>query len=258
MAQVWFLYRWRVRWWWRWVFLTDCASALLFPLNMNKVKVKYLDSCGFIQLLRFCLLSPRSVHFVIWVHVAAPRFPPLCCHGYSYFIHSFYLPSVDPPFRCVFFCPPLSSSVVSVCVESVVSPSAHSGGARAPPGGRDRRRPARPGPAQTSRRHDDNHTRTFRQHLGNRAPPHALSPPPVTLLLERWKPPGRRSGSDGGTAEDTVTAALWISEVAVRASVALEAPCWSGWSVKVKYIKYMHREQDSDLLLSAGSGLACN
>lgn len=62
-----------------------------------------------------------------------------------------------------------SSSVVSVSVEPVVSSSAHPGGARAPPGGRDCRRPAGPGPAQTPHHHDANHSWAFCQHLDNAA-----------------------------------------------------------------------------------------
>lgn len=68
--------------------------------------------------------------------------------------------------RCV------SSSVVSVSVESVVSSSAHPGGARAPPGCRDRQRPARPGPTQTPRHHDNDnndHAWTLLQHVDDTA-----------------------------------------------------------------------------------------
>lgn len=68
------------------------------------------------------------------------------------------------------FCPPCaSSSVVSVFIESVVSSSAHPGGARAPSGGRDCECAAGPGPPQTPHHHDDNHSRALWQHLDNAA-----------------------------------------------------------------------------------------
>jgi len=89
------------------------------------------------------------------------------------------LPSVDPP-------PPfllsryVSSSVVSVSVDSVVSSSPHPGGARAPPGGRDRQRPAGPGPAQTPRLHDDD-TCPPRQHVDTSPLPVPVGQLPVLL-----------------------------------------------------------------------------
>lgn len=76
----------------------------------------------------------------------------------------FELPSIDLPLRCVCFLfpPPFPAVCVCLCVcfhfvshrpESLVSPSAHPGGARAPPGGQNRGRPAGPGAAQTLGEH---------------------------------------------------------------------------------------------------------
>ncbi|KAG8001720.1 Leucine-rich repeat and calponin-like proteiny domain-containing protein 3 [Nibea albiflora] len=54
--------------------------------------------------------------------------------------------------------------------QSIVSSSAHPGGARAPPGCRDRQRPARPGPAQTPHHHDNiDHAWTLHQHVDDSA-----------------------------------------------------------------------------------------
>lgn len=72
---------------------------------------------------------------------------------YHSVLPSFGFPSINHsvPFS---FCPPcpLVSGVLPL-PESVVSSSSHPGGARAPSGGRDCQRPARPGPAQTHRHH---------------------------------------------------------------------------------------------------------
>lgn len=57
-------------------------------------------------------LSP-SLHFPISVQFA------LCCHSYCYFVHSFYLPSIDPPFRYVFFLSTLCVVLCAVCVHRV-------------------------------------------------------------------------------------------------------------------------------------------
>lgn len=53
-----------------------------------------------------------------------------------------FIDSTSP--LCVF----VSVSCLSIPPESLVSPSAHPGGARAPPGGQNRGRPAGPGAAQ--------------------------------------------------------------------------------------------------------------
>lgn len=108
--------------------------------------------------------------------------------SYSSVSHLFFLPSLPPSFFDILSCcslliifvamvtvtlsinliyhpfihPTFPSSVVSV--ESVVSSSSHPGGARAPSGGPDRQHSARPGPAPTSRHHDNtiiNHTWTY-------------------------------------------------------------------------------------------------
>lgn len=77
-----------------------------------------------------------------------------------------YHPLIHLSVVSVFFCHPAVRLLLwCLSVESVVSSSTHPGGARAPPGGWDRQRPAGPGPAQTPQRHDDNHCWAFCQHL---------------------------------------------------------------------------------------------
>lgn len=93
-----------------------------------------------------------------------------CCLGYCYFVRSFLFAIHWPTFPLCFLCPPCPlSSVPSVFIESVVSSSAHPGGARAPSGGWDCECPAGPGPPQTPHHYDANRSRALWQHLDNAA-----------------------------------------------------------------------------------------
>lgn len=148
--------------WWRAWDVVESSGLFGYRLNFHT---------------RSCLSFTFSLlHQFIWhFELSLLLVYPICCHGY-YCFHSFDLTIRWPAFfRCFFFFPfstPVSSSVVSVSVESVVSSSAHPGGARAPPGGRNRRRTAQSGPTPTPRNHDDdndiiNHTWTLCHHVDN-------------------------------------------------------------------------------------------
>lgn len=108
-------------------------------------------------------------------------FYPFCCHGYCWFIHYFKLPSVDPPFHCVFFCPPLCVffcgvrlcrvSCVFLCTSWRSEGSPRLPGPSAPcstwphpdtPSPRQRQQRPRLDPPSTCRRHGRHRTRSVR------------------------------------------------------------------------------------------------
>lgn len=134
--------------------LTPAAVALHFPSA----------SCFLLS------LPPSLVHSLLFKALSPVCFhlhaPPLLSSSSIIFAVPCFHPcvamvSVILPVDFVFHPFPLplavSSSVVFVCAESVVPSSSHPGGARATPGGRDRRRPAQPGPAPTLQHRSDPH-----------------------------------------------------------------------------------------------------
>lgn len=132
---------------------TSAAVALHFPSA----------SCFLLS------LPPSLVHSLLFKALSPVCFhlhaPPLLSSSIIFAVPCFHpcvaMVSVILPVDFVFHPFPLplavSSSVVFVCAESVVPSSSHPGGARATPGGRDRRRPAQPGPAPTLQHRSDPH-----------------------------------------------------------------------------------------------------
>lgn len=98
--------------------LRSAQLCVLWPQSSNKTEV-LRTSCWFpcqtaaVTQSRFSPSLSSSLHFPISVGFA------LCCHGYCYFVHSFYLPSIDPPFRYVFFLSTLCVVLCGVCVHRV-------------------------------------------------------------------------------------------------------------------------------------------
>lgn len=151
---------------------TSAAVALHFP---SASCFLLSPPPSLVHSLLFKALSPVCFH----LHA-----PPLVSSSSIIFATSCFhlcvaMVSVILPVDFVFHPFPLplavSSSVVFVCAESVVSSSSHPGGARAPPGGRDCRRSARPGPAPTLQHRGDRHdvinpTGTVCHHLAIFAP----------------------------------------------------------------------------------------
>lgn len=149
-----------------------CWSLNLYVFDGSRLKT---DTCRCGTTLPIRLLLP-SVSAPVFVHsLLFKALSPVCFHLHTPPLLSsssiiFAVPCFHPcvamvsvilPVDFVFHPFPLplavSSSVVFVCAESVVPSSSHPGGARATPGGRDRRRPAQPGPAPTLQHRSDPH-----------------------------------------------------------------------------------------------------